>query len=141
MGRKLAIRGNVTENLVINILESLGGKNSHGLIGTNIENFYIIKDNGIIDSIHQEDVLFTEYEFHTIESYFKEYGTLKPKRHCTKEMQDFNKIEQDITTFRMMFTTFLLKYKNDKVDDDLSSIFKKIIDIDILIKKYQKKHY
>lgn len=137
---KLAIRGNENNGgMVITILEGLGGKNKLDLKGNAWTYFYYINDNGVISFIPQDEMIITEFETHTCKSFLESYREFVPQRHYTKEVQDFMKITQDMVTFRMHFTTFLLKYNenitNSENSDEMRSIFKKVIDLDKLIQK------
>lgn len=143
---KLAIRGNEENGgMVITILEGLGGKNKLDLKGNAWAYFYYINDNGVISFIPQDKMIITEFETHTCKSFLESYREFVPSRHYTKEVQDFMKITQDMVTFRMHFTTFLLKYNENITNSEnileMNSIFKKVIDLDKLIQKVAHNQY
>ena len=71
----LAIRGNYQRgNEVIEILEMLGGVNTHNLKGDEIRNFYYICPyTSVIKYVFEEYMLITQWETHSLDSFNKEY--------------------------------------------------------------------
>lgn len=71
----LAIRGNYQRgNEVIKILEMLGGVNSKNLDGTADRYFYFICPyTNIIKNVFEEQMLITQWETHSLDSFNKEY--------------------------------------------------------------------
>lgn len=75
MKRYLAIRGNYQRgNEVIEILEMLGGVNTHNLKGDEIRHFYYICPyTSVIKFVFEEYMLITQWETHSLDSFNKEY--------------------------------------------------------------------
>ena len=74
MVQTLAIRGHYySGNKVIALLRSLGGNNTKGYDGSKIDYFYYINSNGDIDCILQDNMLITQWETHSLDSFNKEY--------------------------------------------------------------------
>ena len=75
MKKYLAIRGDYHfGDEVIKILEMLGGVNTKDLDGKNYRYFYFIcPHTGVIRAVFEENMLITDWETHSLESFQKEY--------------------------------------------------------------------
>ena len=75
MKKVLAIRGHYQRgNEVIEILEMLGGVNSKNLDGKEYRYFYFIcPHTSVIRAVFEENMLITDWETHSLESFNKEY--------------------------------------------------------------------
>ena len=75
MKTHLAIRGNDQRgNEVIEILEMLGGENKDNLNGNELRCFYFIcPHTNIIKNVFEEQMLITQWETHSLDSFNKEY--------------------------------------------------------------------
>ena len=75
MDTVLAIRGNYQKgNEVIKILEMLGGVNSKNLEGKEYRYFYFICPyTSVIRAVFEEEMLITDWETHSLESFNKEF--------------------------------------------------------------------
>lgn len=71
----LAIRGDYQRgNEVIEILEMLGGENKDNLNGNELRCFYFIcPHTNIIKNVFEEEMLITQWETHSLDSFNKEY--------------------------------------------------------------------
>ena len=74
MVQTLAIRGHYySGDKVIALLAGLGGNNTKGYDGSKIDYFYYINSKGEIDCILQDNMLITQWETHSLDSFNKEY--------------------------------------------------------------------
>ena len=115
--KNLAIRGSLIRcDEVIKILESLGGTNKKNLCGTKNRYFYFIDSNGIIDKIFEEDMLISQWETHTIDSYKSKYKEPNPnfiykKKDIGKELNtEFNEVYDAISTAYDKMNEFYMKH-------------------------------
>lgn len=74
MKKTLAIRGNCYRgSIVINILESLGGKNVNNHDGTEDRYFYYIDKDNNISFIFEENIILSTFKTYTIDSFYDKY--------------------------------------------------------------------
>ena len=75
MKRVLAIRGHYQRgDEVIKILEMLGGVNTNNYKGMQMRQFYFICPyTNVIRCVFEEDMLITDWETHSLKSFYKEY--------------------------------------------------------------------
>lgn len=75
MKKVLAIRGHYQRgDEVIKILEMLGGVNTNNYKGMQMRQFYFICPyTNVIRCVFEEDMLITDWETHSLKSFYKEY--------------------------------------------------------------------
>lgn len=132
MAQTLAIRGNrYNGDKVIELLLLLGGSNAKGYDGSKKDYCYYINSKGIIDCIHQENMLITQWEKHTLLSFSEEYGNNPPKRFMYDTdaeggkilNQEFNEVYNAITTAAELLGDFYMKHYcfNDKTNTQMAT--------------------
>lgn len=141
MTQTLAIRGDYYNgNKVIALLVSLGGSNTKGYNGRKINYFYYINSKGIIDCIHQDNMLITLWETHTLLSFSEEYGNNPPMRFMYDTdaeggkilNQEFNEVYNAITTATELLGDFYMKHycfkgnTNTKIATVISDMWDKL---------------
>ena len=134
----LAIRGDyVRGKEVIKILENLGGTNKNNLDGSVFRHFYL---DGIIDSVFEECMLFTQWETHTIDSYNMKYSKPNPrfiykKKSIDKELnEEFNEVYDAISDAYDKLNEFYMKHcalgqndiENTRIHFDVVCLFDKL---------------
>ena len=105
MKKCLAIRGNYQRgNEVIEILEMLGGVNTHNLKGDEIRNFYYICPyTSVIKYVFAEYMLITQWETHSLDSFNKDFP-----------YKTFDKIVlygKEVSIYETFWNGFTIKYK------------------------------
>ena len=140
--KNLAIRGSLIRcDEVIKILESLGGTNKKNLCGTKNRYFYFIDSNGIIDKIFEEDMLISQWETHTIDSYKSKYKEPNPnfiykKKDIGKELNtEFNEVYDAITIayekicdFHIKHCAFIVNVDKEEILDEIRNLFERLGD-------------
>ena len=117
MTQRLAIRGNCYNgDKVIALLLLLGGSNAKGYDGSKKDYCYYINSKGIIDCILLDDMLITQWETHTIDSYNMKYSKPNPrfiykKKDIDKELnEEFNEVYNAISDAYDKINEFYMKH-------------------------------